>query len=78
MSDENKTVVRRIVEDHWNKKNAALVSELFASNVALDTPDGMLTGLEGASLLLQAYQTIKPRSPTSASSSTTCWPMGTT
>jgi steroid delta-isomerase-like uncharacterized protein len=60
MSEQNKTVVRRIVEEHWNNKNAALVSELFASNVSLDTPDGVLTGLEGASFLLQAYATAFP------------------
>jgi steroid delta-isomerase-like uncharacterized protein len=60
MSEHNKAVVRRIVEDHWNKKNPALVSELFAGNLSLDTPDGMLMGLEGASLLLQAYQTAFP------------------
>jgi len=60
MSEQNKTVVRRIIEDHWNKKNAALVSELFAPNVSLETPDGVLTGLEGASFLLQAYATAFP------------------
>ena len=60
MSDQNKAVVRRIVDEHWNKKNAALVSELFAPNVSLDTPDGLLTGLEGASFLLQAYATAFP------------------
>lgn len=60
MSEQNKTVVRRIVEEHWNNKNAALVNELFASNVSLDTPDGALTGLEGASFLLQAYATAFP------------------
>ena len=60
MSEQNKTVVRRIIDEHWNNKNAALVSELFASNVSLDTPDGVLTGLEGASSLLQAYETAFP------------------
>ncbi len=60
MSEQNKTVVRRIIEEHWNNKNAELVSELFASNVSLDTPDGVLTGLEGASSLLQAYATAFP------------------
>jgi steroid delta-isomerase-like uncharacterized protein len=60
MSDQNKAVVRRIVDEHWNKKNAALVSELFAPNVSLNTPDGVLTGLEGASFLLQAYATAFP------------------
>ena len=60
MSEQNKTLVRRIIEEHWNNRNAGLVSELFASNVSLDTPDGVLTGLEGASLLLQAYATAFP------------------
>ena len=60
MSEQNKMVVRRVVEEHWNNKNAALVSELFTSNVSLDTPDGVLTGLEGAGFLLQAYATAFP------------------
>ncbi len=60
MSEQNKAVVRRIIEEHWNNKNAALVSDVFASNVSLDTPDGVLTGLEGASALLQAYTTAFP------------------
>jgi steroid delta-isomerase-like uncharacterized protein len=60
MSDQNKAVVRRIVEEHWNSKNPALVNELFAANVSLETPDGALTGLEGASFLLQAYATAFP------------------
>ena len=60
MSEQNKTVVRRIIEEHWNNKNAALVSEVFASNVSLDTPDRVFTGLEGASSLLQAYATAFP------------------
>jgi steroid delta-isomerase-like uncharacterized protein len=60
MSEQNKAVVRRIVEEHWNQKNAALVSELFAPNVSLRTPDGVLTGLEGASFLLRAYSTAFP------------------
>lgn len=60
MSEQNKAVVRRLVEEHWNKKNAALVSELFTSNVSLQTPDGVLTGLDGASTLLKVYETAFP------------------
>jgi predicted ester cyclase len=60
MSEQNKAVVRRIMDEHWNNKNAAIVSELFASNVSLDTPDGLLTGLEGAGSLLQAYEAAFP------------------
>ena len=60
MSDQNKAVVRRIIDEHWNLKNAALVPELFAANLSLETPDGVLTGLAGAGQLLQAYATAFP------------------
>ncbi len=60
MSEQNKNVVRRVFEEHWNGKNAALVSEFFAPTVSLYTPDGVLTGLDGASLLFQAYATAFP------------------
>ena len=55
MSEQNKAVVRRLIDDHWNNKNADLVSELFTSNVSLHTPDGALTGHEGAASLLQLH-----------------------
>ena len=35
MSEQNKATVRRIVEDHWNKKNPALIGELFATDCVL-------------------------------------------
>jgi predicted ester cyclase len=60
MSEQNKAVVRRLIEDHWNAKNHALVSEFFAPAVAIHTPDGVLNGLDGASMLLQAYATAFP------------------
>jgi steroid delta-isomerase-like uncharacterized protein len=60
MSEENKAVVRRLIEDHWNRKDAALVGEVFAPTTSLETPDGVLTGLEGASFLLEAYATAFP------------------
>jgi steroid delta-isomerase-like uncharacterized protein len=60
MSEPNKTVVRRLIEDHWNGKQAALVEDCFAPSVTLYTPDGMLSQLEGASFLLQAYATAFP------------------
>ena len=60
MSEQSKEVVRRVVDEHWNKKNPDLVSELFAPNMTLDTPDGVLSGHEGAHALLQAYETAFP------------------
>lgn len=60
MSEQNKSVVRRIVEDHWNKKNQQLVTELFDKNTSLYTPDGTLRGIEGASQLLAVYTAAFP------------------
>jgi len=60
MSEQNKAVVRRLIEDHWNAKNHELVSEIFAPTVAFHTPDGELKGFDGASTLLQAYATAFP------------------
>jgi steroid delta-isomerase-like uncharacterized protein len=60
MSEQNKAVVRRVIEDHWNAKNHALAPELFAPTVTFHTPDGLLKGLDGASTLLQAYATAFP------------------
>jgi steroid delta-isomerase-like uncharacterized protein len=60
MSQESVAVVRRMVEDHWNGKNPGLVSELFAPNVLLRTPDGPIAGHDGALALLQTYQTGFP------------------
>jgi steroid delta-isomerase-like uncharacterized protein len=60
MSDQSKAVVRRLIENHWNGKKAALVGEFFAPAVSLHTPDGELSKLEGASSLLQAYATAFP------------------
>jgi predicted ester cyclase len=60
MSAQNLAVVRRIIENHWNQKNGALVSDVFASHVSMHTPDGLLAGHEGANLLLEMYATAFP------------------
>src|SRR5215831_2896533 len=60
MSEQNKAVVRRLIEDHWNAKNQALVGDLFAPTTSIHTPDGVFAGHEGASSLLQAYATGFP------------------
>ena len=60
MSEQNKGVVRQIVEDHWNNKNTLLASELFAENCSLHTPDGDLDGIKGVLQLLNTYATAFP------------------
>jgi steroid delta-isomerase-like uncharacterized protein len=60
MPDLNKKVVGRLIEEHWNEKRPAMVPDLFASTVTLHTPDGVLSGLDGARFLLQSYTTAFP------------------
>ena len=60
MSEQNKAVVRRMVENHWNAKDVSLAGDLFSAAVSLETPDGGLAGLEGAMLLLNAYAAAFP------------------
>jgi len=60
MSEQNKRVVRRIVEDYWSKKNPSLAGELFAANCSLHTPDGDLKGMKGVTQLYDAYATAFP------------------
>ena len=54
MSEQNKAVIRRLFDDHWNAKDEALLGEMFAPTVSLSTPDGVYTGLKGAMSLLQS------------------------
>ena len=60
MSEQNKALVRRLYEDHWTKKNEALVGEVFASNVSLNTPDGVVRGLNEALSFLRGYASSFP------------------
>lgn len=60
MSEQNKAIVRRIVEDYWNKRNPALAGELFAANCSLHTPDGDSKGVEGMAQIYDAYATAFP------------------
>ena len=60
MSEQNKAIIRRLFDDHWNAKDEELVSEVFAPKITLSTPDGVYTGLKGALSLLQSYATPFP------------------
>jgi predicted ester cyclase len=44
MSEQNKSLVRRFVDEVWNKKNANKLDEFLAPNFTLQTPDGTLRG----------------------------------
>jgi steroid delta-isomerase-like uncharacterized protein len=61
MSEQNKAVVRRIIEDYWNKKNPALAGELFAADCSWHIPGGELQrGVQGAEQLYGPYATAFP------------------
>jgi hypothetical protein len=61
ISDQNQAVVRRIIEDYWNKKNLALAGDLFAVDSTLHIPDGHLPkGVPGVAQLYGAYATAFP------------------
>ena len=44
MSEQNKSLVRRFVDEIWNKKNIGNLDEFLAPTYSLQTPDGMLRG----------------------------------
>jgi hypothetical protein len=42
MSEQNKALMSRIIEELWNKKNPAVIGQLYAENYVGHTPDGVL------------------------------------
>jgi steroid delta-isomerase-like uncharacterized protein len=60
MSEHNKALIRRLVDDHWNARNQSLAAGLYASAVSLHTPDGVLSGVEAAGSLVHTYATAFP------------------
>lgn len=60
MSEQNKALARRIVNDHWNAKNVALADELFSPTCSLRTPDGDGQGREALVALSNAYTSAFP------------------
>jgi steroid delta-isomerase-like uncharacterized protein len=60
MSDTLKNIVRRSFEDHFNRRNAAAVDELYAREVVMRTPDGVVTGRDGVNTLMQTYASAFP------------------
>ena len=47
MSEENKELVRRFVEEFWNQKNFSAADELMAADVVIHMPTGEVVDLEG-------------------------------
>ncbi len=60
MSAENKAIVRRILEEIWNKRNPDLIPELFATNYVNNNPNGESHGLSGYRAIYDTYVTAFP------------------
>jgi steroid delta-isomerase-like uncharacterized protein len=62
MSETNKTIARRYVEELWNRKNVALADELIAPNCVLQDPatPNLGTGPAGVKQLYNTYVTAFP------------------
>jgi predicted SnoaL-like aldol condensation-catalyzing enzyme len=60
MSAKNRTLVSQIVEELWNKKNPAVIGQLYAENYVGHTPDGVLQGHAGARQHYDTYVAAFP------------------
>jgi len=47
MSEENKALVRRFVEEFWNEKNPGAADDLMAADVVIHMPTGEVVDLDG-------------------------------
>jgi steroid delta-isomerase-like uncharacterized protein len=47
MSEENKELVRRFVDEFWNQKNLSAAGELMAADVVIHMPTGEVVDLDG-------------------------------
>jgi steroid delta-isomerase-like uncharacterized protein len=60
MSEQNKTLVRRVIEEVYNQGNLAVVDELAASDLLIHTPSQEIRGREGAKQYVAALRTGFP------------------
>jgi steroid delta-isomerase-like uncharacterized protein len=60
MSEQNKSLVRRFVDEIWNKKNINKLDEFLSPNYSAHNPDGMIHGLNE---FRQQYETLTKAFP---------------
>jgi steroid delta-isomerase-like uncharacterized protein len=61
MSDQNKALSRRVVEEGYDKGNMTAIGELFAANhVNHSAPPGIPAGVEGIKAFVGMYRTAFP------------------
>ncbi|MEO8744675.1 MAG: ester cyclase [Candidatus Dormiibacterota bacterium] len=63
MSDQNKTLARRSVEEVWNQRRLAVIDELIAPNATFhdtNVPGGKFTGADGYKKFVETYLAAFP------------------
>jgi steroid delta-isomerase-like uncharacterized protein len=63
MSEQNKALARRAIEEVWNQGKLTVIDELTAPNATFhdpNVPGGKFTGPEGAKQFVQIYRTAFP------------------
>src|ERR1700737_2488384 len=63
MSEQNKALARRALEEIWNQGKLTVIDELTASNATFhdpNVPGGKFTGPEGVKQFVQIYRTAFP------------------
>jgi steroid delta-isomerase-like uncharacterized protein len=63
MSEQNKALARRAIEEVWNQGKLAVIDELTASNATYhdaNVPGGKFTGPEGVKQFVQIYRGAFP------------------
>lgn len=55
MSEQNKSLIRRFAEEIWNKKDSSKLGDFLAPNCSLQTPDGVLRGINEYKQLHETY-----------------------
>jgi steroid delta-isomerase-like uncharacterized protein len=60
MSEENKELVRRFVEEFWNQKNPSAADELMAPDVVIHMPTGEVVDLDGLKGFAEMWRSSFP------------------
>jgi steroid delta-isomerase-like uncharacterized protein len=60
MSEQNKTLVRRLVDEIWNKKDINKLEELLTPQCSLQTPEGTVRGPKEYRQFVETYQKAFP------------------
>ena len=60
MSEQNKSLVRRFVDEIWNRKTTTKLEEFLSPQYSAQTPDGMIRGLKEYMQFHNTYLTAFP------------------